>query len=96
MANNLLIEAKEYAYELLKIKSKDLLCYLYLVDIYTKLNKPLKAQNLIQKIDDEISYYKSKQTKYYKNQLIKYKEFLVENPLAFNNIILNQLKELID
>ncbi len=71
ISNNLFNEAKEYAYELLKIKSKDLICYLYLVKVYSNLNKPLKVQNLIQKIKGEISYFKIRQTKYYKKPTYK-------------------------
>lgn len=93
--NNSLIEAKEYAYELLNIKNKDLMCYLFLVKIYSALNNSLKVQNILSKLEKEISYYKDKQTKYYNSQLEKCKEVVFGNTLALDENILMQLKEML-
>ena len=92
--NNSLNEAKEYAYELLRLKNKDLICYLFLVKIYAELNNHIKVQNIISKIKDQISYYNTRPTRYYKSQIEKYKEMVNENSLGFNGDILIQLKEL--
>lgn len=88
-------EAKEYAYDLLRIKNKDIMCYLFLVKIYSTLNNSSKVQNILSKIEKEVSYYKDKQTKYYNSQLEKYKEFVIGNTLALNENILQQLKEIL-
>lgn len=96
ISDNSFEEAKEYAYELLRIKSKDCVCYLCLIKIYSELNNSLKINNIISKIQKEISYFKSRQTNNYINQLAKLKTFINENILLLDEKTLITLYDIIN